>query len=154
MWQWSSELQYGHSCSVYYRMWNISLFTLQGQNPCLLLLCIWRINTWKHKQHRGHVLHFEHSVPPADRLPVLHETTLQPTVSFWRRATGADVMKLWSSNTLSHNTITTALDKQCVGAYSGVLVSMVSVRRSPVLHSGCPVGQGKGNSHQPIIINH
>lgn len=34
-------------CVCSYRMWDVSLFNLQGQNPHLLLLCIWRINTWK-----------------------------------------------------------------------------------------------------------
>lgn len=44
-------------CVCSYRMWDVSLFHLQGQNPHLLLLCIWRINTWKtmHPDFSHHV---------------------------------------------------------------------------------------------------
>lgn len=34
-------------CGCPYRMGNISLVNLQSQNPHLLLLCIWRVDTCK-----------------------------------------------------------------------------------------------------------
>lgn len=116
-------------CVCSYRVWHISLLNLQGQDSSLLLLCIWRINTWEHNNKE--VLFYTY-------ISTIMSETLESLMD-----------KNRSSNTFQLDMRQTV----CVQTHSGVLVSRVSGHRSPVLHSGCPMVRGRDNSLQPRTTN-